>query len=70
MKGKSCRELICGEKRAAGTVEGSPDCGKRRDRERMRMNENESTHRGLHKKNSSPKPLTGKIREADYCKFL
>ena len=29
-----------------------------------------AVHRGLHKKNSSPKPLPGKRRNADYCKFL
>ena len=32
---------------------------------------NESTvHRGLHKKNTSSKLLTGKMRGADYCEFL
>lgn len=29
-----------------------------------------SIHKGLHKKNTSLKPLTGKRRGADYCEFL
>lgn len=29
-----------------------------------------SAQKGLYKKNTSPKPLTGKTGRADYCKFL
>jgi len=37
-----------------------------RDRERK----SEAAGRGVHKKNSSSKPLTEKRRGADYCKLL
>ena len=41
------------------------------ERERGRERERErAVCRGLHKKNSSPTPLTEKRREANYYKFL
>ena len=58
------------EKRIAGLGRrGSPDHGERGERERGGTRV-KAVHRGLHKKNSSPKPLPGKRRNADYCKFL
>lgn len=47
--------------------------GGERESERERVKERErikAGHRGLHKINSSPKPLTGKRRGADYPKSL
>ena len=40
------------------------------ERERERERREKSVHRGLHKKSTSPNPLTGKSREPDYHKFL
>ena len=42
---------------------GSPGHGKRSERER-------EAHRGLHKENTSPKPLAGKMSGADFRDFL
>lgn len=36
----------------------------------MTHRERREVHRGLHKKNISPKPLTGKTREAEFSEFL
>ena len=47
-----------GEKQTAGAVDG-----RKGERER-------GVHRGSHKENTSPKPLTGKTRGADFLKFL
>ena len=48
---------------------GSPDCGERRDRDRERDKER-GVPRESHKENTSPKPLTGKMRGADDHEFL
>lgn len=45
---------------------GSPDQRERRERERECVNRVQ----GSAQENHLPKPLTGKMREADYCKFL
>jgi len=45
-------------------------CGGEDHRERREREREKAAWRGLHKKNSSPKPLTGKRRGADYPKFL
>ena len=39
-------------------------------RGKERERKSESAYRELNKKNSSPKPLTGRRRRAGYCKFL
>lgn len=38
-------------------------------KKREREKKSESTHSGLHKKNSSLKPLIGKRRKTDYYSF-
>lgn len=38
-------------------------------KKREREEKSESTHSGLHKKNSSLKPLTGKRKKIDYYSF-
>ena len=42
---------------------GSPEREREKEKER-------GAHRGLHKENISPKPLTGKTRGADFCEVL
>jgi len=50
---------------------GSPDHGGRGKRERTHTHKSkQEACRGLHKKNASPTPFTGKARGADYYKFL
>lgn len=39
-------------------------------REKENERKSQSVHRELHKKGFSPKPLTGKRRGAEHCKFL
>ena len=48
---------------------GIPDTEKRQEREAEKGRER-AVHRGLHRENTSPKTLTGKMRGADFCKFL
>ena len=60
-----------GEKKIGGAAEGREPWSQRNVREREREREREkAAHRGPHKKNTSPKPLTGKIRRDDFRGFL
>lgn len=53
--------------RIIGAAEGrEPKQGERRERKKKRER---TGHRALQKKNTSPKPLIGKIRETDKSKF-
>lgn len=58
-----------GEKRIAGTAEVRESLikgwGEEKERERVY-----ATQRELHKKNTSPEALIGKMREARYWEFL
>ena len=49
---------------------GSLDHRERKEREREIQREIKEHTWGLHKKNTSPTPLTGKKRGADYLKIL
>ena len=59
MEGKRCRDVI------HGCCGGEGALIRERERERER-----AAHKGLQKKNTSLKPLTGKMRRADYFEFL
>ena len=54
-----------GEKRTAGSAERRDPGSWRKNRERKR-----AAHRGMHKKNPYPKPLSMKTKEAEYPEFL
>ena len=62
-----------GKKSIMGAVEGAlvTERGRREtERECEREREGEEHKEGLHKENTSPKPLMGKIRRAYFCEFL
>ena len=61
MEGRGCRDIL-GKKWIMSAVEGRELWSQREARERR-------VHRGLHKENSSPKPLTGKTKEIDFHEF-
>lgn len=58
-----------GEKEITGAVEGSRGHGERLEKETGNERER-GEQRGSQRENTSPKTLTGKMRGADFCKFL
>lgn len=68
--GGAVESLSWGEKSCGCCNKGGTLIVERGEREKERVGKSESAHRKFHKKNSSPKPLAGKRREAEYCNFL
>ena len=55
-----------GERRAAGTAMGRRPDHRQKSKRKRKRKKNEIAHREFHKKHSSPKPMTGKRRGAEY----